>query len=143
MIHEFAAGGIVFKKEDNTIYILLAQHSFHKGWIFPKGIIGDKHDSESKEDTAIREVKEETGIEAEIIEPLTPRTFWYQMKGEKRKKTVYYYIMSHTGGNTEDHDFEMQAVEWIPIDKVIKRLTYKGDRTIFRTVEERIRELAK
>ena len=132
----------MFKTDNNTICILLAQHSFHKGWIFPKGLIGDKKDNESKEETALREVKEETGIDAEIIEPLPPRTFWYQMKGKKRKKTVYYYLMNHLGGNTEDHDHEMQAVEWIPIDKVINRLTYKGDRTIFKTVEERVRELA-
>ena len=133
----------MFKNTPTDTQVLLAQHSFHKGWIFPKGLIGDNNKTESKEETAIREVKEETGIEAKIIEPLPPRTFWYQMKGEKRKKTVYYFLMQHTGGNTDNHDFEMQAVEWIPIQNVEKRLTYKGDRAIFRSVEQKIKDLSR
>lgn len=132
MKHEFSAGGIVYKHADGKTRILLCQHSYHKGWVFPKGLIGDEDKNETKEETAVREVKEETGITAKIVKPLSKINYWYQFQGEKRKKTVYYFIMEHTGGNTDIRDDEMQAVEWLPKDKVLSRLTYKGDRKIFK-----------
>ena len=69
MKHEFSAGGIVFKKEANKLFILLAQQSYHHGWVFPKGLIGDNIMGEGKEETAIREVKEETGVIGKILRP--------------------------------------------------------------------------
>ncbi len=131
MKFEFSAGGIVFRKEDSRLLILVSQHSQHHGWVFPKGFIGDTIEGESKESTAVREVKEETGIEAEIVEKLTPVTYWYVMDGEKRKKTVYYYIMKHLGGNIDQRDHEMEAVEWLPVDKVMERLSYESDKKVY------------
>ncbi len=134
MKFEFSAGGIVYKREDTKIYILVSQHSQHLGWVFPKGLIGDKNHikGEKKEATAIREVKEETGAEAEIVEQITPVTYWYVLNGEKIKKTVYYFIMKYTDGDITRHDFEMAAVEWLPEDKVLERLTYKSDKDAYR-----------
>ena len=67
---EFSAGGVVIKKENGEILVLVAQHSQHHGWVFPKGLIGDQIKGEKKEETAVREVKEETGYDAEIIQEL-------------------------------------------------------------------------
>ena len=92
MKFEFSAGGIVVKEQDKNPLILLSQHSQHHGWIFPKGLIGDHKKGETKEDTAIREVEEETGARGRIIKPLTPVTYWYIWDNEKIKKTVYYFI---------------------------------------------------
>ena len=130
MEFEFSAGGIVYKK-NKTIEILVAQHSQHHGWVFPKGLIGDHIKKESKEETAIREVKEETGILAKIIKPLTPISYWYNLKGEKIKKTVYYFLMEYVSGDTKNHDFEMENVEWLPMDEVENRLTYKSDKEVW------------
>ena len=133
MKREFSAGGIVFQKKGNQLYWLLAQHSQHKGWVFPKGLIGDTIKGENKEDTAVREVKEETGIEGEIIEELEkPATYWYVWKGEKRFKTTYYYLMKYVGGDTNKHDHEMSVVEWLPTDKVEEKLTYNSDKIAFK-----------
>ena len=128
MKFEFSAGGVVFKKQDGQTLILVAQHSGHHGWVFPKGLI-DK--DEKKEDTAVREVKEETGIEGKIIAPLKPMSFWYQWEGEKKKKTVYYFVMEAIGGDISNHDFEMEKVEWIPKDEVEKRLTYDSEKKVW------------
>lgn len=128
MKFEFSAGGVVVKHENNTVLILLCQHSQHHGWVFPKGLIGDTNEKESKEETAVREVKEECGVDGEIIKPLTPVTYWYQWEKEKRKKTVYYFLMNYTGGDTSRHDDEMENVEWLPLEKVEERLTYPSDK---------------
>ncbi len=143
MKFEFSAGGVVFKVEKDSIFILVSQHSFHHGWVFPKGLIGDKDHikDEKKEDTAIREVKEETGAEGEILQELTPVTYWYVMEGVKRKKTVYYFLMRYTGGDITVHDHEMEAVEWLPIQEVETRLTYKSDKDVFKEARPIIEKL--
>lgn len=131
MKFEFSAGGIVYKKEGPTTLILVCQHSQHHGWVFPKGFIGDKIQGETKENTALREVKEETGIEGKILKTLTPSEYWYQMDGIKRKKTVYYFLMNYVRGDTHDHDLEMENVEWLPMEKVAERLTYESDKKVW------------
>ena len=136
MKHEFSAGGIVFKKEANKLFILLAQHSYHHGWVFPKGLIGDNIMGEGKEETAIREVKEETGVLGKILRPLPAINYWFVFEGEKRKKTVYYYIMVCVEEDITQHDNEMEDVEWLPIEEVEGRLTFKTDRKIWREAKE-------
>lgn len=165
MKFEFSAGGVVFKvspvKSQNPplssppmegkhevqerVEILVAQHSQHHGWVFPKGFIGDKEEfkGQTKEETALREVEEETGVIGKILEPLTPVTYWYAMDGTKRRKTVYYYIMADMGGDITKHDWEMENVEWLAIDKVIDKLTYDSDKEVWIEAKKRIEELVK
>ena len=130
MKFQFSAGGIVVRGNE----VLLCQHSQHHGWVFPKGLIGDKKEKESKEETAIREVKEETGIDAKIIKALTPVTYWFVFEG-KIKKTVYYFLMEYVGGDITKHDKEMENVEWLPKDKVEERLTYNSDKEVWREAQ--------
>lgn len=131
MKFEFSAGGIVFKKEKEQLMILVAQHSQHHGWVFPKGLIGDKIEKEKKEDTAIREVLEETGISAKIIKPLGPVEYWYVFEGQKIKKTVYYFLMEYLSEDLSAKDLEMENVEWILMENVENKLTYKSDKKIW------------
>ena len=149
MKKEQSAGGIVFKthleggrKDSFKVEVLVCQHSGHHGWVFPKGFIGDKIAGESKEATALREVEEETGIIGKIIEPVTPITYWYEMDGEKHQKTVYYFLMEALGGDIKKHDWEMENVEWLPIDEVEGRLTYESDKTVFMGARKIIKQLA-
>ena len=130
---EFSAGGVVLKKSNNTLYVLVAKHAQHHGWVFPKGLMGDREDNkhEGKEETAIREVEEETGIKAEILTPLTEISYWYQFEGEKRKKTVYYFIMKHLSGDFTKRDHEMEDVKWIEHEKVADKLTYPSDKKVW------------
>ena len=132
MTKEFSAGGIVFKKQGNQITWLICQHSQHKGWVFPKGLIGDTVDNESKEDTAVREVKEVTGIEGKILNdtPIVVQ-YWYQFKGEKIFKTVYFFLMNEVGGDISKHDHEMMAVRWASEEEVKSTLTYDNDKKAF------------
>jgi 8-oxo-dGTP pyrophosphatase MutT (NUDIX family) len=149
---QFSAGGVVFKKSESGTEILVSQHSQHHGWVFPKGLIGDHVEREGKEETALREVKEETGAEGKIIRALNPVTYWFVLEGdpsahstssgqagsgqEKVRKTVYYFIMEYVSGDIAKHDHEMEQVEWLPKEKVEERLTYESDKIVWREALE-------
>src|SRR3989344_9309154 len=131
--HEFSAGGIVFKIYGNQVFILVAQHSGHHGWVFPKGWI---EKGEGKEETAAREVKEETGVETKIIRSLKEVTYFYALQGERIKKTVSYFLMEYDSGDTQDHDWEMEEVVWVEKNKVLDKLTYATDKKVFQEALE-------
>ena len=151
MKFEFSAGGIVYRpvrqaQGKQGFEILVSKHSQHHGWVFPKGLIGDKVKGEKKEKTALREVKEETGIEGEIENHIEPVTYWYVFEGdpstgsgqEKIKKTVYYFIMKYVGGDITKHDNEMEEVEWIDYNDVSARLTYPSDKEAWKEAKQLI-----
>lgn len=135
---EISAGGIVYKKiksqksKVKSIVWLVCRHSQHKGWVFPKGLIGDVNTTESMETAARRETMEEGGVEARIIAPLEkPVEYFYTFKGEKIKKTAYYYLMEYLSGDPKDHDWEMMDARFITENKVKKILTYPSDKKAF------------
>lgn len=136
MKFQFSAGGIVFKKENGQNLILVCQHSYHHGWVFPKGLIGDEIKGEKKEDTALREVEEEAGVKGRILRSLQPAQYWYFFEGEKIKKTVYYFLMEYISGDIVKHDMEMEKVEWLPEGDVEKRLTYPTDKKVWQEARE-------
>ncbi|MCL5434781.1 MAG: NUDIX domain-containing protein [Patescibacteria group bacterium] len=131
MKFQFSAGGVVYKKKNGETFILVAQHSQHHGWVFPKGLIGDHVENEDKNETALREVEEETGVRGKIIKTLSPTDYWYVFEGEKIKKTVYYYLMTVVSEDITKHDKEMENVEWLSAEKVEQRLTYPSEKRVW------------
>ncbi|MCH8821212.1 NUDIX domain-containing protein [Patescibacteria group bacterium] len=135
MKFEESAGGIVFDKRDGQIFIIVTQHSQHHGWVFPKGLI-DK--GEDKKSTALREVEEEAGVEAKIIQELSPTEYFYQFQGTKIKKKVIYFLMEYISGDIGDHDWEMEDAQWILVDKVYEKLSFKSDKEVFQEAKKLI-----
>ena len=133
---QFSAGGVVYKNEAGQNLILVSQHSMHHGWVFPKGLIGDHIEREKKEDTALREVEEETGAKGKIIRLLSPVDYWYVFEGEKIHKTVYYFLMEYISGDIAKHDSEMENVEWLPEAEVEDRLTYPADKKVWQEARQ-------
>lgn len=131
VINQISAGGIVYKGD----LWLICQHSQHKGWVFPKGFVGDTHKDESNEAAAIREVAEEGGIKAKIInhEPIITN-YEYQWKGDLIKKTVYYFLMEYVSGDPKNHDWEMSDAKFVTEDEVKKTLTYPSDVQAFEKI---------
>ena len=127
-----SAGGIVYKKEGDKLLWLITQHSQHKGWTFPKGLVGDKDKNENKETAALREVEEEGGVKVKIVDP-QPVTVTYAFKfgGYLIKKTVYYYLMEYLSGDPKDHDWEVIEAKFISEEEIRKTLSFKTDKEAF------------
>lgn len=141
---EFSAGGIVYKVDDNKPMWLVTQHSKHKGWSFPKGLIGDKVDGESQEETALREVEEEGGVKAKIVNRVPFVTkYCYYFQGQQINKTVYFYLMEYVSGDIQNHDWEVSEAKWLSEEEVLKQLTFKGDREMFGKAEKEYEKMVK
>lgn len=133
---DFSAGGIVIKREKGKPLVLIVQHSQHKGWCFPKGLI---ERGEKKEETALREVFEEGGVRAKIVKEAGTTEYFYVENGIRVKKKVYYYLMEYESGEPQNHDREMMDAKWVEKEKVLETLTFKSDKMIFAKIEKELR----
>ena len=125
---EISAGGVVYRRDGEQIEIVLASRRTRRGelaWGLAKGGI---EDDESPEDAAIREVREETGLLAEIEASLGETRYFYVWENVRIRKTVHFFLMRHTGGDIDDRDDEMEEIRWFPLDRAIKRAAYRGER---------------
>lgn len=125
MKREFSAGGIVF---NNNGQVLITQHSQNKHWSFPKGLLD--HPEQTTEQSAIREVKEEGGVEAEIIGKVGYSKYVYKFNGEKIFKIVTYYLMKYSSGDIKDHDWEVSDIGWYEPEQALKQLSFSQDKEL-------------
>lgn len=143
---EMSAGGIVFRKSLNPTSHsprewLVCQHSQHKGWVFPKGLIGDIHTSETMEVAALREVEEEGGVKTRIVHPQPVKVeYSYTWSNMKINKTVFYFLMQYISGDPKNHDWEMMDAKFISEEEVVKILTYPSDREAFALIQYKLKE---
>jgi 8-oxo-dGTP pyrophosphatase MutT (NUDIX family) len=127
---EFSAGGVVIRHTPGGVEVALAARRTRKGdlaWGLPKGLV---EPGEEPEEAALREVKEETGLEARILSPLGEISYWYVWDEERIRKRVAFFLMEATGGDISQHDHEMEEIRWFPLDEAPKRATYPTERGV-------------
>lgn len=128
---QFSSGGIVFRRTEKVIEVVLVYVRNNKAWSIPKGIIEKDEDAHS---TALREVREETGLTGEILEEIGKTSYWYSRKQKTVKiyKTVYFFLIKYLSGSTDDHDHEVDEARWFTVDEAIEKLKYKGEKDLMR-----------
>jgi 8-oxo-dGTP pyrophosphatase MutT (NUDIX family) len=134
-----SAGGVIFKKNENSVQIILISVKNGQSWGLPKGIVNK---GETTEDAALREVSEETGLTGRIIDKLGDINYWYYIKEEniKCRKTVYFYLMEYVSGDTADHDMEVDKAEWFSLETALEKVSFKGDRNMIEKAIEKLRD---
>jgi len=131
-----SAGGVVFRRSDAAIEVVLTRSEAGK-WALPKGLV---EKGESEESAALREVREESGLTAEILDKLGEINYWFYWKPEKVRyhKFVHFYLMRYTGGSTEDHDAEVEEVRWFPLEEAERTVAYPTEAQMLEKARERL-----
>lgn len=137
---QISAGGIAYRQMDDEIQVALILVGPRKRWQLPKGAINA---NEQVEQAALREVREETGLETELVEPLEKIEYWfYANQGGQRvrfHKYVHFFLMRWTGGDVADHDHEAEEARWFNIDTAIDLLSFESEKSVMRKAKARIR----
>lgn len=139
MLREFSAGGIVV----NQGKVLLIKNAALRDpkktyWGFPKGHI---HKGEKSEEAAIREVKEETGVDAQIVRKLGDSRYVFTKDGEKVFKVVVYFLLKYVSGELKAQDLEVMEVNWYEPEKALEMLSFKKDQKMLKQALQFIHEL--
>jgi 8-oxo-dGTP pyrophosphatase MutT (NUDIX family) len=125
---EFSAGGVVVR-DRHCIVIVPTRRAADgtKVLALPKG---HPDGQETPADAALREVREETGVDAEIVEKLGDVRYWYMRGGRRIAKVVSFYLLEYTAGELDDHDHEVEDARWIPLAEARTSLSYPGERAL-------------
>src|SRR5699024_4192795 len=135
-VEETSAGGLVV--DPTRRWAVLIGRIDRRGalvWSLPKGHI---EEGETAEDTAVREVKEETGIDARVRAPLGTIDYWFVAERKRIHKTVHHFVLTATGGELSDEDVEVTEVAWVPLSELNATLIYSDERKLVRAALEEL-----
>jgi 8-oxo-dGTP pyrophosphatase MutT (NUDIX family) len=133
-----SAGGVVVRAEGNRASLVVGMRRRGRDavtWTLPKGT---PDAGETVEETALREVAEETGLEVRIVEPLRAIEYDFVQDGTRIHKTVHYFLMEPTGGDLAGHDHEFEKVRWVPFDEAGSLLTFATERELVAEAQDHL-----
>jgi len=124
---ELSAGGVVVRDGADVLVIVPRKRAAdgRKVLGLPKGHIDP---GETLEQAATREVREEGGVEAELIERLGDVRYWYRRGGQAVPKRVVFYLFEYRSGDPADHDHEIEDARWLGLREALDELSYAGER---------------
>jgi len=138
---QISAGGVAFRKKGRRIEVALISVGEENRWQLPKGIV-DK--GEATEAAARREVREEAGIDAEMIDRIDRVEYWYFSKEQSQRvryhKYVYFFLLRYKSGDVKDHDSEVNEARWFDIDEAIAALAFNSEKKIVEKAKALIEE---
>lgn len=126
-----SSGGVVYRWVDGQLEVVLCGRDEPVRWSLPKGT---PDPGETLEETALREVQEETGLEPVIEHRIRSIDYWFSDKDNEVRyhKTVHFYLMTSVGGDVSLHDPEFDVVQWFPYEAGVGSLTYPNEAAVLR-----------
>ena len=130
-LEQISAGGVAYRQNNSELEVAIVSVNPSRRWQLPKGIIDA---GESAEQAAVREVREEAGIETEIIAPVETIEYWYV--GEKAgarvrfHKFVHFYLLKHLSDDAQNHDYEIAEARWVKFAEAIEMLAFKSEKAV-------------
>jgi 8-oxo-dGTP pyrophosphatase MutT (NUDIX family) len=141
---QVSAGGVAFRRAARGAEIVLIRPRGTERWQLPKGLVDP---GESPELTAKREVREETGVDGEVVAAVDTIEYWYvgtERDGARVRyhKSVHFFLVAYRAGDVADHDREVAEARWVPLADALELLAFKNERAVVeraaRLIEERL-----
>jgi 8-oxo-dGTP pyrophosphatase MutT (NUDIX family) len=130
-LDQISAGGVAFRWADSQPEMVIVSVKPKLRWQLPKGIVDP---GESPEVTAVREVKEEGGVETERLGLIETIEYWYRSvkngKPVRFHKFVHFYLLEYRGGDVSNHDHEVEEARWVRFDEAVEMLEFKSEREV-------------
>jgi 8-oxo-dGTP pyrophosphatase MutT (NUDIX family) len=138
LLREFSAGGLVVRRMRGRPYIAAVRVKGGTVLALPKGHI---EPGESGGETAVREVREETGVEGALVEKLDDIRYWYTRGGARVLKVVSFFLLSYRSGSVRDYQrAEVDGAEWVPLEDAPRLLAYRGEKEMARAALSKLRD---
>jgi 8-oxo-dGTP pyrophosphatase MutT (NUDIX family) len=130
---EVSAGGLIWRRRNSSVEVVLVRPAGKRNWVLPKGHI---ESGETIIDAALREAREESGLQVKAGEPLGNVSYLYSWRFDPAGppvrifKRVHFFLMQCVGGDPSAHDHEIDQVEWVPLDEALSRASHKSERDL-------------
>lgn len=123
-----SAGGVVWRRDDSgKVEVVVCGRHSDRSWMLPKGT---PDPGETLDQTALREVREETGLEVKLGKSLPSIEYWFQMHGVRYHKRVHHWLLEPVGGDLANHDHEFDEVVWMPIEQAHRAIHFENQRQV-------------
>ena len=140
---QISSGGVAFRATDNSDFeIAIVSVNPSRRWQLPKGLIDA---GETPEIAALREVREEAGIETELLDKIETIEYWYvgDLQGERVRfhKFVHFFLLKYVAGDVANHDYEIAEARWTKSEEALKMLAFMSEKEIVEKAIKLINEL--
>ena len=136
---QVSAGGVVFRSDNERIDVVIVAVGGNNRWQLPKGLV---EKNEKPEIAAVREAREESGTDTEVVEHIETVEYWYAgLDGGERvrfHKRVHFYLLRYLSGDTGNHDWEVNEARWVPIDDAGSQLAFDNERRVVERAKQLI-----
>ena len=136
-----SAGGVVYRNAGDHPEVVIVAVGPNNRWQLPKGLVDN---NEKPEVTAVREVREEGGVNSEVINHIETVEYWYaglengiRVRFHKR---VHFYLLRYVSGDTKDHDWEVNEARWVPIEDAAAQLAFDNEKRVMQRAAELLGE---
>jgi 8-oxo-dGTP pyrophosphatase MutT (NUDIX family) len=141
-LDQISAGGVAFRMNGARTEIAVVAVNPSRRWQLPKGIIDA---GESEEIAALREVREEAGIECELMEKIETIEYWYvaTARGERVRyhKFVHFFLLKYLSGDVRHHDHEIAEARWVALDEAVAMLAFQSEKDVVEKAKNIIEKL--
>ena len=141
---QVSAGGVAFRWRDSEPEIAIVSVKPKLRWQLPKGIVDA---GETPQVTAVREVREEAGVETDLIKLIETIEYWYRSerygKPVRYHKFVHFYLLKYKSGDVANHDHEVEESRWVSFNEALELLDFKSEREVVVKAREMLKEMAR